>query len=187
MNQLKIGEKILSMDANGNTIFSEVLLFLDRNESQTREFVKIETDGGAAMTVTPAHLVLVWKSEKQQTKFTFAERVEEGDYVLVNINNNLEPRKVISIKSELHKGVFAPLTTEGTIIVDSITASCYALVDTHSLAHWGFMPIRVLNTIRHWFGDPQPTESRQIGVYWYAKVLTTIKRYLLPSDWLYQT
>lgn len=177
------------MDTRGNAVFSEVILFLDRNENQTREFVKIETSDGATMTVTPAHLVLVWKPQEQTTKYIFAERLEEGDFVLVHINGVLEPRKVITITAELHKGFYAPLTYEGTIIVNSITASCYALVESHSTAHAGFMPLRAMYSLRSWFGGQTvaPSVSRQNGIHWYAKVLNTIKDYCVPTDWLYQT
>lgn len=177
------------MNKHGDAVYSEVLMFLDRNEHETREFVKITTDGGATISVTPAHLLMVWKATLKQTKFIFAEQVEEDDFVLVNINSSLEPRRVINISSELSKGVYAPLTREGTIIVNSITASCYALVDSQSIAHWSFMPVRAYNLVKHYLVDESSpkTSSIQNGVHWYAKTLYTIKDYLLPSDWIYQT
>lgn len=190
LDELNVGEKVLSMDKHGNAVYSEVLMFLDRNDHETREFVKITTDGGATISVTPAHLLMVWKTTLKQTKFIFAEQVEEDDFVLVYINSSLEPRRVINISSELSKGVYAPLTREGTIIVNSITASCYALVDSQSIAHWSFMPVRAYNLVRHYLVDESSTaktSSIQNGVHWYAKTLYTIKDYLLPSDWIYQT
>lgn len=191
LDELSVGEKVLSMDKYGNAVYSEILMFLDRNEQETREFVKITTDGGATLSVTPAHLLMVWKQTLEETKFIFAEQVEEGDFVLVNVNGSLEPRRVITVSSEMSKGVYAPLTREGTIIVNSITASCYALVDSQSIAHWSFMPVRAYNLVKHYFVDDstsaKTTSSIQSGVHWYAKTLYTIKDYLLPSDWIYQT
>lgn len=189
LSELKLGEKVLSMDAQGNAVFSEVMLFLDRNENETREFVRIETSGGASMTVTPGHLVLVWRPSEQTTKYIFADRVEEGDYVLVHVDGVLAPRKVIAITAELHKGFYAPLTYEGTIIVNNITASCYALVESHTAAHASFMPLRAANTVQHWLGGASaaPTASRQNGIHWYAKVLNSVKDYCVPTDWLYKT
>ncbi|KAJ6637364.1 Protein hedgehog, partial [Pseudolycoriella hygida] len=189
LDELNVGEKVLSMDKYGHAVYSEVLMFLDRNEHETREFVKIETDGGAVISVTPAHLLMVWKTTLKQTKFIFAEQVEEDDFVLVNVNGTLEPRRVTKVSSELSKGVYAPLTEEGTIVVNSITASCYALVDSQSIAHWSFMPVRAYNLVKNYFADESSskTSSIQSGVHWYAKTLYAIKDYLLPSDWIYQT
>lgn len=187
------------MDTNGNTVYSEVLMFLDRDENTTREFVILTTDVGAKIKLTPGHLILVWKTSTQITKYMFADQVEENDLLLVNLNNTLIPRRVVHIDAELHAGVYAPLTKEGTIIVNSITASCYALVDSQSIAHWSFMPIRALNSVQHWFDNTWPSSSlsssselppmtfRQNGVHWYAKSLYSIKDYFLPSNWIYQT
>lgn len=188
ISDLQVGESVLSMDAAGNAVFSEVLLFMDRDATMRREFVKLETDGGAFVTVTPAHLLMVWISDISTTKYTFADQVEEGHYLLVNVNGTLVPRRVIRISAELHTGVYAPLTAAGTIVVNSVTASCYALVDSQSVAHWSFMPIRAASTVRHWFNSNiVPTITHQTGIHWYAKALYSIKDYFLPSDWIYQT
>lgn len=180
------------MDGNGNAVFSEVITFLDRDEKKKREFVRIETNDGAALTVTPAHLVLVWKQQQQQTKYIFADRIEEGDHVLVHTADSdaLVPRKVIRITTELHTGFYAPLTYEGTIVVNNITASCYALVESHAAAHASFMPIRAMHRMGDWFGTPrtaQPIVTHQNGLHWYAKALNVVKDYCVPTDWLYKT
>lgn len=176
------------MDAAGNAVYSEVIMFMDRDEQQQREFVKLTTDGGATIIVTPAHLLMVWRHEQSLTKYIFAEQIEQGDFLLIHINGTLVPRVVTDVTAELHRGIYAPLTNEGTIIVNSVTASCYALVDSQSIAHWSFMPIRAVNTMQHWFGTSiQPIISRQSGIHWYANALYSIKDYFLPSTWIYQT
>lgn len=177
------------MDSNGDAVFSEVFMFLDRDEDQLREFVRIETDGGAGLTVTPSHLLLIWHAKNDAVaNYKFADQIEIGDYVLVNFNNILKPRKVINITNELHRGVYAPLTYDGTIIVNSITASCYALVVNHNYAHMSFMPMRALHTIEHMFSDS--IDNNVIlprGIHWYANALSKIKNICLPSKWFYQT
>lgn len=208
------------MDAIGNPIYSEVIMFMDRDISQKRDFVKITTDNDATILLTHAHLLMIWKLNIGTTKYIFADKIEIGDYVLVHLDNTLTPRKVVQITVETHTGVYAPLTKEGTIIVNSILASCYALVDSQSIAHFSFMPIRLVYSIRHWFSpsssssssplsslstssslssSPSSISSRlftesiitegygQNGIHWYAKILYSIKDYILPSHWIYQT
>lgn len=193
LSELRIGEKVLTMDGNGNTIFSEVYMFLDRNEDQQREFVRIETEDGASITATPSHLIYTWHTAGQHTtgddnaiKFKFAELVEVGDYLLISKNGTLHPRRVQKITYELHRGVYAPLTYEGTIIVNSVTASCYALVEKHSLAHASFMPMRTLYSIEEWLGVSNDIEKPR-GIHWYANALNKFKDIFLPSKWFYQT
>lgn len=188
---MQIGEKVLSVNSDGETIFSEVLMFLDRVTNETREFVQIKTKSGAKLRVTPAHLLPVWKPQQHETKYLYADQVEEGDFLLVNVNNNLEPQSVTEVRAVLARGFIAPLTREGTVVVNSIAASCYALVNSQSLAHISFMPFRTIKTISNWFSSDRQQlqrrkdDSKQNGIHWYAKTLYRIKDFVLPDKFVY--
>lgn len=200
LSDLRVGEEVLSMDDSGHLKYSKVYMFLDRDETQRREFVRIETDAGASITATASHLIYTWhkRDGRQEAgaaadalaslNFKFASAVAVGDFVMVNVNGTLEPHRVRRITYELHNGVYAPLTYDGTIVVNSITASCYALVEKHSLAHLSFMPMRALTGIEHWLGlsnGIEPDAPR--GIHWYASALNTFKNIFLPTTWFYQT
>jgi hedgehog protein len=59
LSQLQIGEKIQALDPSTNQIvFSEVLLFLDYDPHQKREFLHITLSSGRTLTVTPSHLLV---------------------------------------------------------------------------------------------------------------------------------
>lgn len=184
------------MDDNGNLKYSKVYMFLDRDETQRREFVRIEIDGGASITATASHLIYTWHKGDDDHRtdrtasinFKFANDVEVGDYAMVNVNGTLEPRRVKQITYELHHGVYAPLTYDGTIVVNSITASCYALVEKHSLAHLSFMPMRALDSIEDMLGLSNGIEmDAPRGIHWYASALNTFKNIFLPTTWFYRT
>ncbi|KAH8343613.1 hypothetical protein KR059_000085 [Drosophila kikkawai] len=201
LGELSIGDRVLSMAANGQPVFSEVILFMDRNLEQMQNFVQLHTDGGAVLTVTPAHLVSVWQPERQQLAFVFADRVEEQNHVLVRdaATGELKPQRVIQVGSVRSKGVVAPLTREGTIVVNSVAASCYAVINSQSLAHWGLAPMRFLSTLEAWLPAKEQLRSspakakdtskdvsqaeRQNGIHWYANALYKVKDYVLPQSW----
>uniref|UniRef100_A0A4Y0BJK9 Hedgehog protein n=1 Tax=Anopheles funestus TaxID=62324 RepID=A0A4Y0BJK9_ANOFN len=189
LSELHIGERVQAIDATGQTVFSEVLMFMDRDTHQRREFVTIEADGGSLLKVTPAHLVMVWRRERSETRYVFADRVREGDHILVHVDGTLEPRLVRRISATLSEGVYAPLTSEGTIVVDSIAASCYALIDSQTVAHLSFLPYRIAEKVGAMFERSSTGDGlslpRHEGIHWYAKSLYTIKDYLIPSNWLY--
>lgn len=131
-------------------------MFMDRDVSQKREFVEIRTAHGSKITVTPAHLLLSTslinsQNVQRRQKYVFADRIQEGDYLLVSVNGSLVPDRVNSVSARLMRGVYAPLTAEGTIVVDNVVASCYALIDSQFVAHLSFMPIRFYNVLKHWF------------------------------------
>lgn len=192
---LQIGEKIQSIDSKGNVVLSEVLTFLDRDIDQTREFVRLELSDSKSITITPSHLLMVWQPKTHQIKYVFASKIEEGDYLLVSIKENLEPRKVRKVSAVLSKGIYAPLTSQGTLLVDSIAASCYAVIDSQKVAHWSFAPYRLLTSVWQLFTPTSsqkdkissiPTKHQQNGINWYAKALYSIKDIFLPTDWIYK-
>lgn len=198
LSELRIGDQVLSMDNNGQLKFSEVYMFLDRDEKQKREFIRLETEDGQTITATPSHLIYTWQTNDAHhtntvttdtANFRFAELIRVGDFVLVNVNGTLEPRRVTNIKNELHRGVYAPLTYDGTIVVNSIAASCYALVEKHSMAHWSFMPMRSVRRIEEMLGITNNDIDTQIpqGIHWYASTLNTLKDTILPSKWFYHS
>lgn len=184
---LQVGELVQSIDAKGSVVFSEVLAFLDRNVAQQREFVRLQTDDGQRLTVTPAHLVMVWLPHSQRVRYLFADKIEEGDFLLVNVNSNLVPKKVVHVSAVLAQGVYAPLTAVGTVIVDQVAASCYALVDSQSVAHWSFLPFRLAKGLWHMVSPAtKSSSSHQNGIHWYAKALYSVKDVFLPSYWLHK-
>ena len=100
----------------------------------------------------------------------YADDVEEGDEVLTTMNDKLVPAEVTTITKAILKGkyecsilntkdyttvqfslnntcslcnlgAYAPLTTEGNILVDGILASCYAS-SHHDLGHLTLAPMR---------------------------------------------
>lgn len=198
LSKLAIGDRVLSMDSNGRAVYSEVILFMDRNLDQMETFVQLHTDGGAVLTVTPAHLITVWQPERQQLDFVFADRIEEQNYVLVHdASGELRPQRVLRVSSVQQRGVVAPLTREGTIVVNSVAASCYAVISSQSLAHWGLAPMRLWYSLqslvpakgqlRSSNATPKDaTAQQQNGLHWYAKALYKIKDYVLPKSWRHE-
>lgn len=195
LSQLRIGDEILTMDNDGQLKFSEVYMFLDRDEQIRREFVRIETENGQTLVVTPSHLIYTWRSDDANAlittdtaDFRYADVVQIGDFVLVNINDTLEPRRVTKLTREMHRGVYAPLTYDGTIVVNSIAASCYAIIEKHSMAHTAFAPMRSLHRIEEMLGMTNDIDGESPrGVHWYANMLNSFKDHFLPSKWFYHS
>lgn len=194
-----MGDEVLTLDpVSGLPQFSEVLLFLDRKPSERRTFVQISTFSGRQITVTPSHLLLIMQ-EDGEVRPMFAGQVRRGTRLLV-----LPPGadavvwdQVTHVDVRLETGVFAPLTSTGTIIVDEVAASCYAVVKSHLLAHVSFSPVRLFSNLRHsvlalWRGvrflethQTAATVAPSEGVHWYAKILYAFARVALPAHWLY--
>jgi hypothetical protein len=192
LSDLKVGESVLTVNRAGQLEFSPVILFLDRDPQESRQFYTIKTETGHSLTLTPTHLLysrLAAAStsdldvdfneiEPDMAAFeaVYAKDVREGDFVLVqNGRGGLKPVRVFSIELDVLTGVYAPLTSAGNLVVDNVVASCYAVVDSQTLAHVAFAPLRWLSSIV-W-----PASSEAVGIHWYANMLYSMGEVMMPS------
>ena len=72
------------------------------------------------------------------------------------------------------EGYIAPLTMSGTILVNSILASCYAVIDSHALAHSAMAPVRWWHLM-----DFNRLSAPKNGTHWYPQALMSISDILL--------
>jgi hypothetical protein len=76
----------------------------------------------------------------------FARSFHVGDHVQLIENGQLVSGEIIDIQQTRQKGFYAPLTPSGTIVVDGVLCSNYALVENHVLAH------KAMGIYRWWIG-----------------------------------
>ena len=177
MKDLQVGDSVRSIDSDGKTTFSPVILFIDINENHVGEFYVIHTESGHSISLTEEHLIYKKtqnddeqinsanvKSNRSEmimnnddfTKMAyfksfppvFAYDVKEGDFVLVlDKKEGLKSIKVKRVQKTVNEGQYAPLTLEGNILVDDVLASCYTTVSYEWVGHAVFSPIRFLYKI----------------------------------------
>ena len=142
-----------------------------------KNYVIIETESPPRrIELTKRHLIFV---SKANTTFQtiFAEKVKPGDHVKVLSPSNssvLITAKVTRVSLKRRRGAFAPLTEEGTILVNGVLASCYALTENQNTAHMSFLPWRKAFDLTKHF----TSTKIQTGLHWYVRILRTINRYL---------
>ncbi|XP_049770426.1 desert hedgehog protein A [Schistocerca cancellata] len=202
LRRLRVGQHVQAVDLeSGQTLFSEVILFLDRSPNEERPFLRLSLASGSALLVTPAHLLPVDRGSRGVQQ-VFAGSVRPGDNLFVSGENvtSVHVERVLAVSEERQPGVYAPLTRHGTVVVDGVAASCYAVVSSHSLAHWSYAPYRFGSGVRDLFrklfstgpegGGPEAAGSERAtpssGVHWYARALYAIARFVLPSGMLYK-
>ncbi|XP_037332640.2 indian hedgehog B protein-like [Pungitius pungitius] len=184
IGDLRPGERVLAAAGGGELVYSEVLVFLDRDPVARKLFYTLHTEAGARLSLTAAHLVFVSGgncSEGGALGAVYASDARPGQCVLVSPGEAGRGRlsRITRVSVRESRGAFAPLTQHGTLVVDGVVASCYAVVDQHSLAHWAFSPLRLLHS---WTGS---TGSHRDGVHWYSRLLHWLGRMLLDSGRLH--
>ncbi|XP_074841178.1 sonic hedgehog protein [Carettochelys insculpta] len=196
VQDLRPGDRVLAADAQGRLLYSDFLAFLDREQGAPRLFYVIETrQPRARLLLTAAHLLFVApprnhsRPESPRGRALFASRVRPGQrvYVLGEGGRRLLPAAVhsVSVREEA-SGAYAPLTAQGTILINRVLASCYAVIEEHSWAHWAFAPFRLAHALLAALspgaslpGTPEP------GLHWYSSLLYHLGTWVLDSDSLH--
>ncbi|KAG7504034.1 indian hedgehog B protein-like [Solea senegalensis] len=193
MGDLRPGERVLASsgsDGSGELLYSEVLAFLDHDPKTRKLFHTLQTQSGAQLSLTAAHLIFVSEGNCSEgaepalgaLRTVYASDVAPGQCVLVSGGERHRDgrlSRVTRVSLREGRGAFAPLTRRGTVVVDGVVASCYAVVDGHGLAHWAFSPLRLLHS---WTGTAGPHGD---GIHWYSQVLHWLGKLLLDTGRLH--
>nr|XP_015823372.2 desert hedgehog protein [Nothobranchius furzeri] len=145
------GDKVMALSETGQVVFSQVLSFLHQNKESWSTFLSLETEDGHRLVLTPHHLVFLapdFRCGGSEYRAQFASRAKARDCVLISTAGGLtRPSQIVSISETESMGVYAPLTEAGTLFVDGVLVSSYALLENHRLAHWAFGPLRLLHPL----------------------------------------
>ncbi|XP_066537259.1 sonic hedgehog protein [Hoplias malabaricus] len=195
--ELEHGDEVLAADDTGALIYSEFLMFTDQEPETRRVFYVIETRAPAQrILLTAAHLLFVLGNGTDGgnggksilgMSAKFASEVRPGQKVLVvdEDKGQLTPLEVVRIYTEERHGSYAPITSHGTIVVDQVLASCYAVVQNHRLAHWAFAPVRLAHRISSLLFPKTSQTSNSTGIHWYSRVLHQIGTWILDKNSLH--
>ncbi|KAK4524788.1 hypothetical protein GAYE_SCF06G2691 [Galdieria yellowstonensis] len=139
ISELQVGEMIL--DAHGKP--TKVIGWLHKNENQEARYIQVQfTNMSSRLTISGDHLVF---STNGVIK---SKQIVRGNKLLTRQEGFAT---VHSVESLISKGVYAPLTESGTLLVDGISCSCYAYFSSHWVANL-FIPIiwKLLKPLHHY-------------------------------------
>ena len=131
MHSLKIGEKV-QVAAKGNICLEPVITVIHREQEKLQEFLSITTTKNNNLKITEDHLLFVEKNGLSQA--IPARDVQIGDTVYVKQNGLMKTATVQDISTVHEKGVYAPVTRSGTILINDVHTSCYFDVLSHKLS-----------------------------------------------------
>ena len=139
MHSLKIGEKV-QVAAEGTICLEPVITFIHREQEKLQDFLSITTTKSNSLKMTEDHLLFVEKNGLSQA--IPARNVRIGDTVYVKQDGLMRTATVQDISTVYEKGVYAPVTRNGTILINDVHTSCYFDVLSHKWSH------RVMGVLR---------------------------------------
>ncbi|XP_078356037.1 tiggy-winkle hedgehog protein-like [Oculina patagonica] len=188
ISDLAIGDTVKTFTKNGEVVFSPVITFLDQNPDYKGHYYTITTEH-KELTISEAHLIfkigiLRGPLGQHTCRSVHASQIKPGDYILVQAPQCKGPvfDHVIAVSKAERVGAFAPVTQEGTMIVDGVWVSCYADIADHDLADYLMTPLK---SFYGW--APQMLGARGKYAHGYLKrVLRPIGTMVFGKDMFYQ-
>ena len=149
MYSLKIGEEVQVLKGKGISV-EPVLTYIHRQPDIMQKYLKITTaKKEKILKITEDHLLFVKKDDQPTT--IPARDVSIGDTVFVRGDHDtMETDTVQSIRFVFEKGVYAPVTLTGTILVDDVHTSCYFDLLSHDWSHRAMGIARAVYHVSPW-------------------------------------
>lgn len=138
MSRLEIGDRVrVSVDGT----LSDVFMFTHKRSSGLYPFLKISTEGGHSITLSPSHYIYASSLLKPAGNVVVGDTLE----VVVAGGPARMSDTVTSIKHVVEEGLYNPQTLQGDIIVNGVRASTYTSAVHPVVAHRvALAPFRLL-------------------------------------------
>jgi hypothetical protein len=119
MTELQVGDKIKTSDENGNFGFSPVITLPHKaGNSEMAKFLKLTTESGKAVRMTPGHLLPNCAGELLP-----ASQLQIGD-CLITVDGK---ETLVEISTATKFGVYTAITAHKYIVADGFVASPFSI------------------------------------------------------------
>mmetsp|Transcript_2264 Transcript_2264/g.5289 ORF Transcript_2264/g.5289 Transcript_2264/m.5289 type:complete len:182 (-) Transcript_2264:9-554(-) len=153
MKDLKIGDLVLVE----NNKFEPVYSFGHINHSTETEYLQIFTQSSRhPLEMSSDHMVFV-----EGRRSVPASSVQVGDKLIVGTDSHTLT-KVVTIKEIVRRGMYAPFTKSGTIVVNGILASCFVSFQGKEYLHIGDV-------------------ATPLSYHWLAHTIISLQRWLVSA------
>jgi len=148
ISRLLLGDQVLTLNPGSGASYTEFLGWLDRSGSSQSEFLKVTTSTTTknnSLTLSANHIIFRL-SDSGMLKPVYARELQEGDQLVRVTGGKMDKEKVLSIERRVELGHWAPLTREGTLLVDGFLVSCFASFP-HHLAQIAFATVKMWSRV----------------------------------------
>merc|ERR1711879_650148 len=164
MQDLQVGDHVLVQQAGAKLAYEPVLGFLHATRADEPTSHLVVSHPAGELRVSPNHIVFIADGSDK-----LAADLRVGDELAVVQGSG----KVASIENKVgDKGMYAPLTASGTIVVDGVVASNYATHSSHTWIphtsiHTAFFPLRLYHVLglHSFFTTNKQVESKHPFVH----------------------
>lgn len=176
-------------------VYTQITSWLHRLPDKEVEFYRIVLKDGSQLKLTAKHYIYkticdqsfegVIDLESMESKAEWAENLKIGDCLYrvkdMEENPHFVKAEIIGVERITEKGIYAPMTSTGDIIVNGIHASCHNIVHSHSIQSSFF---QAAEHIADWFSSTSGLQKTIIhkDVPHGLELITAMLDLVLPSD-----
>lgn len=125
IESLVLGQQVLTLQDH-KSFMTPFLGWIHKESETAAKFFTLETSS-QKIILSAKHVIFIKANQNQlRPMTTFADLVKGGDLLHIRDNKGTRWEEVVSIHADTRTGIYTPLTSAGTILVDNILASCYA-------------------------------------------------------------
>jgi len=134
MRDLRVGDAVLTMDADGRTVYEDVYMFGHAQSSVNERFVQFGfgTEEPLKLEISEDHFLPTCAVQSQPCAWEervhkYARHVQTGDYVWAAPDSN-QPNlvRIMSVAYVVNEGLYNPYTLSGNIVVNGVVASSHS-------------------------------------------------------------
>jgi len=145
VSDLKLGDFVQTQTPGQAAHFTEFLGWLDRSASGPADLLNISTSS-SSIALTASH-VIFRATKSGSIESIYAGELHEGDKLVKSSSDTLmEEEEIVSIETKRESSYWAPLTKDGTLLVDGFLASSYASFP-HELSQLAFAPVKMFPSL----------------------------------------
>ncbi|CAF1564279.1 unnamed protein product, partial [Didymodactylos carnosus] len=187
IHNVKVGSLVKVINNDNQLSYSPIIAFLHYDSQTNALYKQIHTESDTIIELSSLHLIRrKRKNNLDIDEFIWAKEVVPDDQIFVvkQNNNTVIWEKVKFIKDVWKQGLMAPLTDQGTIVVNNVHTSCYASVKSHTIGHIALTPYRLYKRFIR-LTETDSTATKEI-VLSYANILFHIfKNIPIVKDFIF--
>jgi len=142
MDEVRAGDQVLVMASDSKPVYEPVEWLYHRDPNAEADFITVTTKSQRTLRLSANHLIPIVPCSNIELKKQgvthladaqsyFARRLRVGNCIAALIDNEFVADQVINIVQERKRGIYSPITNQGTIIVNDVYVSCYSSVENH--------------------------------------------------------
>ncbi|VDN25327.1 unnamed protein product [Gongylonema pulchrum] len=186
MQHLNSSEWVMTKYKNEIT-FAQITSWLHRLPDKEVNFYRIILKDGSQLKLTAKHYIYKTTCDNLLEQKVDFETIEDEAEWATNVNigdclyrvRNVEV-EVVAVDWVTEKGIFAPMTGTGDIIVNGIHASCHNILHSHSLQYSFFQAVESVAKWFRWMSGAD--QAFQKDVPHGLELITEMLDFVLPSS-----